>query len=115
MKLTLVSQQTGRCSELRGGRFWRYASISNVWKSLGGIQGVRCLEDVRFLEGPLSEVPMYIILYSRSVDPQKLCVGVKYYIVLMYNIPYYTYGSIANFLFLEPTVLIYIYIEKTAL
>ena len=37
-----------------------------------------------------------------------MCVGVKYYIVHMYIMPYYTYGSTANFLFLEPTVFIYI-------
>ena len=49
------------------------------------------------------------ILYSRSVDLRKLCVGVKYYIVHMYSMPYYTYGSTANFLFLEPTALVYIY------
>ena len=38
-------------------------------------------------------------------------VGVKYYnvIVHMYSMPYYTYGSTANFLFLVPTALIYIY------
>ena len=47
-----------------------------------------------------------IIVYSCSVDPRRLCVGVKYYIVHMYSMPYYTYGSTANFLFLEPTVLI---------
>ena len=52
----------------------------------------------------------YTIVYSHSVDPQKLGVGVKYYIVHMYSMPYYTYGSTANFLFLGPTVLIYIYI-----
>ena len=50
----------------------------------------------------------YIILYSPSVDPQKLCVGVK--ILHMYSMLYYTYGSTATFLFLEPTALIYIYI-----
>ena len=55
------------------------------------------------------------IVYSRSVDPQKLHVGVKYYIVHMYSMPYYTYGSTANFLFLEPTSLIYNYIKRTAL
>ena len=27
----------------------------------------------------------------------------------MYSMPYYTYGSTANFVFLEPTALIYIY------
>ena len=47
------------------------------------------------------------ILYSRLVDPRKLCVGVKYYIVHMYSMPYYTYGSTANVLFLGPTALIY--------
>ena len=31
----------------------------------------------------------------------------------MYSMPYYTYGSTANFLFLEPTALIYIKTEKT--
>ena len=46
---------------------------------------------------------------------RKLCVGVKYYIVHMYSVPYYTYGSTANFLFLGPTALIYIYIKRTAL
>ena len=50
-----------------------------------------------------------IILYSCSVDPWKLCIGVKYYIVHMYSMPYYTYGSTANFLFLGHTALIYIY------
>ena len=52
------------------------------------------------------------IVHSCSVDPRKLCVGVKYYIVHMYSMPYYTYGSTANFFVLEPTVLIYIYISK---
>ena len=54
------------------------------------------------------------ILYSHSVDPQKLRVSIKYYIVhaCMYGMPYYTYGSTANFLFLGPTALIYIYISK---
>ena len=52
------------------------------------------------------------IFYSRSVDPRKLCVGVKYYIVHMYSMPYYTYGSTANLLFLGPTALTYIYISK---
>ena len=46
------------------------------------------------------------------VDPRKLRVGVKYYIVHMYSVPYYTYGSTANILFLEPTVLIYMYIYQ---
>ena len=50
------------------------------------------------------------IVHLRSVDPRKLCVGVKYYIVHMHSMPYYTYGSTANFLFLGPTVLVYIYI-----
>ena len=47
-------------------------------------------------------------LYSISIQltPQKLCVGVKYYIVHMYSMPYYTYGSTANILFLGPTALI---------
>ena len=52
------------------------------------------------------------ILDSRSVDPRKLCVDVKYYIVHMYSMPYYTYGSTANLLFLGPTVLIYISKER---
>ena len=52
------------------------------------------------------------IVCSHSVDPRKLCVGVKYYIVHMYSMPYYTYGSTANVLFLEPTALIYNYISK---
>ena len=48
------------------------------------------------------------------LDPQKLCVGVKYYIVHMYSMPYYTYGSTANFLVLESTALIYIYQKNGA-
>ena len=52
------------------------------------------------------------IVHSRSVDPRKLCVGVKYYIVHMYSMPYYTYGSSANVLVLEPTALIYISKER---
>ena len=55
---------------------------------------------------------MHTIVYSRSVDPRKLCVGVKYYIVHMYSMPYYTYGSTANFLILEPTALICISKER---
>ena len=47
------------------------------------------------------------IISSCSVDPQKLCVGVKYYIIHMYSMPYYTYGNTSNVLFLEPTALIY--------
>ena len=54
------------------------------------------------------------IVHSRSVDPRKLCVGVKYYIVHMYSMPYYTYGSTANFLFLGPTALRYIYQKNGA-
>ena len=50
---------------------------------------------------------------SHSVDPQKLRVGVKYYMVHMYSMPYYTYGSAANNLFLGSTALIYI--KRTAL
>ena len=50
---------------------------------------------------------MIAIVHSHSVDPQKLCVGIKYYIVHMYSMPYYAYGSTANLLFLGPTVLIY--------
>ena len=51
--------------------------------------------------------------YSIQLIPHpKLCVRVKYYIVHMYSMPYYTYGSTANFLFLGPTALIYIYISK---
>ena len=30
----------------------------------------------------------------------------------MYSVPYYTYGSTANFLVLEPTALIYYYIYQ---
>ena len=30
----------------------------------------------------------------------------------MYSMPYYTYGNTTNFLFLEPTALIYIIISK---
>ena len=52
------------------------------------------------------------IVHSRSVDPRKLCVDVKYYIVRMYSMPYYTYDSTANVLVLEPTALIYMYISK---
>ena len=52
------------------------------------------------------------IVYSRSGDPLKLHVDVKYYIVHMYSMPYYTYGSTANFLFLGPTALIYISKER---
>ena len=53
-----------------------------------------------------------IVFYSCSVDPRKLGVGVEYYIVHMYSMPYYTYGSTANFVFLEPTALIYISKER---
>ena len=53
-----------------------------------------------------------IIIHSCSVDPRKLCVGVKYYIVHMYSMPYYTYGSTADFLVLGPTALIYNYIYQ---
>ena len=52
------------------------------------------------------------IIHSRSVDPQKLRIGVKYYIVHMYSMSYYTYGSTADFLVLGPTALIVIYIYQ---
>ena len=56
---------------------------------------------------------LYIIVYSRSVDPQKLCIGVKYYLVhTMHSMPYYTYGSPANLFFLGPIVFIYICIYQ---
>ena len=45
-------------------------------------------------------------LYSIRIQFRKLCIGVKYYIVHMYSMPYYTYGSTANFLFLGPKALI---------
>ena len=54
------------------------------------------------------------IVHSCSVDPRKLCVGVKYYIVHMHSMPYYTYGSTANLLVLGPTALIYIYQKNGA-
>ena len=54
--------------------------------------------------------PSGTIVHLHSVDPRKLCVCVKYYIVHMYSMLYCTYGSTANFLVLEPTALIYIYI-----
>ena len=57
--------------------------------------------------------PYYV--HSRSVDPLEVVCRRKIlqsYIVHMYSMPYYTYGSTANFLFLEPTALIYIYISK---
>ena len=54
------------------------------------------------------------IVHSRLVDPRKLCVGVKYYTVHMYSMPYYTYGSTANVLVLEPIALIYIYQKNGA-
>ena len=44
---------------------------------------------------------MTTIVHSRSVDPRKLRVGVKYYIVHMYSMPYYTHGSTANFFILR--------------
>ena len=55
-----------------------------------------------------------LIVHLCSVAPQKLCVitRVKYYIVRMCSMPYYTYGSTAYFLVLEPTVLIYISKEQ---
>ena len=52
------------------------------------------------------------IVHSRSADPRKLCIGVKYYIVHMYSMPYYTYGSTANLLFLGPTEPLYISKER---
>ena len=47
-----------------------------------------------------------------------VAIGVKYYIVHMYSMPYYTYGiyynlSTANYLVLEPTAL-YIYQKNSA-
>ena len=69
-----------------------------------------CINDMCVICNELLD--MCTILYLRSVDPRKLCVGVKYYIVHMYSMPYYTNGSTANFLFLEPTALIYISKER---
>ena len=40
----------------------------------------------------------YYTLFTFSY-PQKLLIGVKYYTVHMYSMPYYTYGSTANFVF----------------
>ena len=37
---------------------------------------------------------------------------VNYTLIRMYSMPYYTYGSTANFLFLGPTVLIRVYIYQ---
>ena len=54
------------------------------------------------------------IVYSRSIDPRKLLIGIKYYTVHMYSMPYYTYGSTANFVFLGSTALIYNYIPYSA-
>ena len=58
----------------------------------------------------------YTVLYSSHVQlTPEVVHRHKYYIVHMYSMPYYTYGSTANLLFLEPTALIYIYIKRTAL
>ena len=60
------------------------------------------------------ELPLCQQLKLYSIRRSKLCVGVKYYIVHMYSMPYYTYGSTVNFLFLECTALIYIYQKNGA-
>ena len=58
---------------------------------------------------------LVLIVYSHSVDPWKLCVGVKYYVAHVLHSTmqciYYVYGSTANF---GPTALICIkiYIQK---
>ena len=55
---------------------------------------------------------MVIIVHLRSVGLGKLCVGVKYYLVYMYSMSYYTYGSTANLLFLGHAALLYISKER---
>ena len=54
------------------------------------------------------------IVHSCSVDPREVVRRRKilHSTYCMYSMPYYTYGSTANFLFLEPTVLILMYISK---
>ena len=64
---------------------------------------------IAFLTFTISSIP-YTIVHSRSVDPRKLCLGIKYYIVHMYSMPYYT---TANCLLLERTALIYMYSETS--
>ena len=51
-------------------------------------------------------------VHSHSVDPRKLCVGVKYYIVHSVQYAILHFGSTANLLFLGPTALIYISKER---
>ena len=75
------------------------------WSERGGMKGGMDGQDKM---AAITLVLGSTILYLRSVDPRKLCVGVQYYMVHMYSMPYYTYGSTANSLFLEPTALIYI-------
>ena len=81
-------------------------------RSAAGNIKSRRIQDIESKEEELVRIMSIIIVHSRSVDPWKLRVGVKYYTVHMYSMPYYTYGSTANFLFLEPTALIYIYIYQ---
>ena len=56
----------------------------------------------------LNQTGMATIVNLHSVDPRKLRVGVKYYIVHMYSMPYYTYGSTAK-LFILRAYSAYIY------
>ena len=50
-----------RCPELGGVRFRKFKCTVSIGKSIGGMSSVRCIEVVRFSEGPLLEVLLYCI------------------------------------------------------
>ena len=77
------------------------------------VVGLGARHDYYGVKGDDGELSLCVtIFHLHSVDPRKLCIGVKYYIIHMYSMPYYTYGSTANFLVLEPTTFIYISKER---
>ena len=54
------------CPELGGVRPRRFKCTASMGKSIGGMSSVRCIEVVRFSEGPLLEVSLYIYIYPPS-------------------------------------------------
>ena len=62
-----------RCPELGGVRSQRFKCTVSMGKSIGGMSFVRCIEVVRFSEGPLLEVLLYrsttTLLQSMLVPP----------------------------------------------
>ena len=74
-----------RCPELGGVRSRWFKCTVCIGKSIGGMSSVRCIEVVRFSEGPLLEVLLYT---EKHVTNMTLCDATsQHYVTPAYRKP----------------------------